>query len=42
MSDSVLKKEFKQSDVERVRNLVKKDFTGKTKSQTIPKSISTT
>jgi len=34
MSDSVLKKEFKQSDVERVRNLVKKDFTGKTKSQT--------
>ena len=33
MSDSLLKKEFKQSDVQRVRNLVKKDFTSKTKSQ---------
>lgn len=29
-----LKKEFKHSDVERIRNLVKKDFTNKTKSQT--------
>ena len=34
MSDSLLKKEFKQSDVQRVRNLVNKDFTSKTKSQT--------
>ena len=34
MNDNVLKKEFKRSDVERVRNLVKKDFTSKTKSQT--------
>jgi hypothetical protein len=32
--DSVLKKEFKQSDVQRVRNIVNKDFTAKTKSQT--------
>ena len=34
MSDSLVKKEFRQSDVQRVRNLVNKDFTGKTKSQT--------
>jgi len=34
MSDSLLKKEFKQSDVQRVRNLVNKDYTAKTKSQT--------
>lgn len=34
MSESLLKKEFKQSDVERVRNLVKKDYTSKTKLQT--------
>ncbi|MDA7492362.1 hypothetical protein N8445_00185 [bacterium] len=34
MNDSTLKKEFKKSDVERVRNLVNKDFTSKTKSQT--------
>jgi len=34
MSESLLKKEFKQSDVERVRNLVNKDFTKKTKVQT--------
>ena len=34
MSESLLKKEFKQSDVQRVRNLVNKDFTAKTKSQT--------
>lgn len=33
-NDSVLKKEFKKSDVERVRNLVNKDFTAKTKQQT--------
>ena len=32
-NESLLKKEFKQSDVQRVRNLVKKDFTGKTKLQ---------
>ena len=31
--DSVLKKEFKKSDVQRVRNLVRKDFTAATKSQ---------
>lgn len=34
MSDNVLKKEFKESDVNRVRNLVNKDFTAKTKLQT--------
>ena len=34
MSDSYLKKEFKQSDVQRVRNIVNKDFTSRTKSQT--------
>ena len=34
MSESLLKKEFKESDVQRVRNLVNKDFTSKTKSQT--------
>ena len=33
-NDSVLKKEFKKSDVERVRNLVKKDYTSSTKQQT--------
>ena len=33
-NDSVLKKEFKKSDVERVKNLVKKDFTSSTKIQT--------
>jgi len=31
--ESLLKKEFKHSDVQRVRNLVNKDFTGKTKQQ---------
>lgn len=31
MSDTLLKKEFKKSDVERIRNLVKKDFKAKTK-----------
>ena len=34
MSDSYLKKEFKERDVQRVRNLVNKDYTAKTKSQT--------
>jgi len=34
MSDSYLKKEFKESDVQRVRNIVNKDYTAKTKSQT--------
>lgn len=33
MSESALKKEFKRSDVERIRNLVKKDFTSTTKQQ---------
>lgn len=33
-NESVLKKEFKQSDVQRVRNLVNKDFTSSTKQQT--------
>ena len=32
--DNMLKKEFKSSDVQRVRNIVNKDFTSKTKSQT--------
>ena len=32
--ESLLKKEFKQSDVQRVRNLVNKDFSATTKSQT--------
>lgn len=32
--ESLLKKEFKQADVQRVRNLVNKDFTSKTKIQT--------
>lgn len=32
--ESLLKKEFKHSDVQRVRNIVKKDFTAKTKLQT--------
>jgi hypothetical protein len=34
MSDSSLKKEFRREDVQRVRNIVNKDFTSKTKSQT--------
>ena len=34
MSDSLLKKEFKKSDVQRVRNLVNKDYTAATKTQT--------
>ena len=33
-SESLLKKEFKHSDVQRVRNIVNKDFTSKTKLQT--------
>lgn len=32
--ESLLKKEFKQADVQRVRNLVNKDFTAGTKQQT--------
>ena len=32
--ETLLKKEFKESDVQRVRNLVNKDFTSKTKLQT--------
>lgn len=32
MSETLLKKEFKQSDVQRVRNLVNKDYTAKTKA----------
>ena len=32
--ESLLKKEFKKSDIERVRNIVKKDFTANTKTQT--------
>ena len=34
MNESALKKEFNKSDVERIRNLVNKDFTSSTKSQT--------
>ena len=34
MSESSLKKEFRREDVQRVRNIVNKDFTAKTKSQT--------
>lgn len=33
MKESTLKKEFKHSDVERIRNLVKRDFTSSTKFQ---------
>jgi hypothetical protein len=33
MSDNALKKEFRPSDVERIRNLVNKDYTSKTKYQ---------
>ena len=33
MNDNALKKEFKPSDVERIRNLVNKDYTSKTKYQ---------
>ena len=31
MSDTLLKKDFKESDVNRIRNLIKKDYTAKTK-----------
>ena len=34
MGDSLLKKEFKQSDVQRARNIINKDFISKTKLQT--------
>ena len=33
-NESLLKKEFKQSDVQRVRNIVNKDYNAKTKAQT--------
>ena len=33
-NESLLKKEFKESDVQRVRNLVNKDYTAATKAQT--------
>ena len=33
MSDSALKKEFNKADVQRIRNIVNKDYTSKTKSQ---------
>ena len=33
MSDNALKKEFKPSDVERIRNLVNKDYTLKDKKK---------
>ena len=39
MSESLLKKEFKESDVQRARNLVNKDFTKKTKFKTRYNSI---
>ena len=32
MNESLLKKEFKEKDVNRIRNLVKKDYTSKTRS----------
>ena len=38
-NESLLKKEFKQADVQRVRNLVNKDFTSKTKAQTGYKKV---
>tara|TARA_R110000851_G_scaffold190919_1_gene341606 strand:- start:867 stop:1448 length:582 start_codon:yes stop_codon:yes gene_type:complete len=38
--ETLLKKEFKEADVQRVRNLVNKDFTGKTKEQVGYKKIS--
>ena len=38
--DSVLKKEFKKSDVQRVRNLVNKDYTAPTKAQSGYKKVS--
>ena len=31
MSDTLLKKDFKESDVQRIRNLIRKDYTGRTK-----------
>lgn len=39
MSESLLKKDFKSKDVQRVRNLVQKDFTGKTTSGTGYKKV---
>lgn len=40
MSESLLKKEFKHSDVQRVRNLVNRDFSAKTKDQVGYKKLS--
>ena len=37
--ETLLKKEFKESDVKRVRNLVNKDFTSGTKIQSGYKKI---
>ena len=37
--ESLLKKEFKNSDVERIRNIVKKDYTSGTKQQTGYKKV---
>lgn len=37
--ESLLKKEFKKADVERVRNLVNKDFSAKTKAQSGYKKV---
>tara|TARA_R100001509_G_scaffold152068_1_gene111898 strand:+ start:410 stop:985 length:576 start_codon:yes stop_codon:yes gene_type:complete len=34
MSENTLKKEFNKADVQRIRNIVNKDYTSKTKSQT--------
>ena len=38
-NESLLKKEFKQSDVQRVRNIVNKDFTASTKQQSGYKKV---
>ena len=37
--ETLLKKDFKESDVQRVRNLVNKDFTSGTKLQTGYKKV---
>ena len=36
---SQLKKEFKKADVERMRNLIKKDYTSGTKLQNVIKKV---
>ena len=33
MSDNMLKREFKERDVQRMRNIIKKDYTAKTVTQ---------